>query len=514
MRKREALHILLSLFISITNHTLCAQKQINRIKLIHTDALEYNRAITGAQRLLGHVILELEGTRFYADSAYLYPNDNFEGFSNILIEGKEGYRVTGNHLDFIKQSETAVMTQKVVFTDEGSQLFTDHLTYNLISETAHFIGGGKLISAGDELESQTGIYETRNNLFRFSSSVFLKNKDYRVTTDTMHYHTLSERSDFMGYTLITSDSGTISCELGQYESKSGKSKFVRNVEMRSGDNLLCADTLYYDKISEMGDARGRVILVDSTDTYEVHGERCKYNAKTGKSHVTDSALFITKTLSDTLYMHADTLFSIRDSSGQTWLLAHRGMKFFSNTAQGMADSAVFRSADSTLRMYYHPLVWNETNQLTADSIILHMKNGTLQHLAALGHGYLVEEYMTTRPDTLGPKYNQIKGKQIDAFFLGDTLHHAMVFGNAQMIYFPENDIKEEQCVNTSQCSEIKACFSGKKITSIILAKQPDSVYSPMSKVTREALRFPDFQWRSDLRLREIADIFKRPLETP
>lgn len=514
MSKRKALHILLSIVVSCSHLSLYSQNQIDRIKLIHTDALEYNRAITEAQRLLGNVILEFDGTRFYADSAYLYPNDNFEGFSNIRIEGKEGYRVTGNHLDFIKQTETAVMTQKVVFTDEGSQLFTDHLTYHLNSETAVFIQGGRIISAGDELQSKTGIYETRNNLFRFRSAVKLKNKDYQVITDTMHYHTLSERSDFMGYTLITSDSGTIECELGQYESKSGKSKFIRNVEMRSNDNLLCADTLYYDKFNELGDARGRVILIDSTDTHEVHGEKCKYDAKRGASHMTDSAVFITKSQNDTLYMHADTLFSIRDTAGQTWLLAHRKMKFYSNTSQGMADSAVFRSADSTLRMYYHPIVWNEAHQLTADSIILHLKNGTLQQLAALGHSFLVEEYLTARTDTIGPKFNQIKGKQIDAFFLGDTLHHAIVNGNAQMIYFPENDIKEEQCVNTSQCSQIKTFFSGKKITSIILDKQPDSVYSPLSKVKREELQFPDFRWRSGIRPREITDIFRQVTEVP
>lgn len=514
MIHRKAIHILLSLVISCPPIFLSAQNQINRIKLIHTDALEFNKAITDAQRLLGHVILEFDGTRFYADSAYLYPNDNFEGFSNIRIEGKEGYRVTGSHLDFIKQSETAVMTQKVVFTDEGSQLFTDHLTYHLNSETAVFIHGGKIISAGDVLESKTGIYETRNNLFRFRSSVKLKNKDYKVVTDTMHYHTLTERSDFMGYTLITSDSGTIECELGQYESKTGKSKFIRNVEMRSNDNLLCADTLYYDKFNELGDARGRVIMIDSTDTYEVHGRKCKYDAKLGVSHMTDSALFITKSQSDTLYMHADTLFSIRDSAGQTWLLAHHRMKFFSHMSQGMADSAVFRSADSTLRMYYNPVVWNEAQQLTADSIILHLKNGSLQQLAALGHGFLIEEYQTARTDSIGPKFNQIKGKQIDAFFYGDTLHHALVNGNAQMIYFPENDVKEEQCVNTSQCSMMKAFFSQKKISSILLDKQPDSVYAPLSKVKREDLQFVDFRWSTDKRPKEISDIFNHTSATP
>ena len=151
-------------------------------------------------------------------------------------------------------------------------------------------------------------------------------------------------------------------------------------------------------------------MIDSTDTHEVRGEKCKYDAKKGTSHMIDSAVFITKSQSDTLYMHADTLFSVRDSAGHTWLLAHRKMKFFSNTSQGMADSAVFRSADSTLRMYYNPIVWNEAHQLTADSIILHLNNGTLQQLAALGHSILVEEFLTARADTIGPTFNQIKGR--------------------------------------------------------------------------------------------------------
>jgi lipopolysaccharide export system protein LptA len=498
-----------SLVISCNALNIFGQNQINKIQLIHTDALEYNRDITEAQRLLGNVILEFDGTRFYADSAYLYPNDNFEGFSNIRIEGKEGYQVSGQHLFFTKATETAVMTKQVVFTDDASQLFTPHLTYHMPIEMAVFIDGGRIISADNELQSKTGIYETRKNLFRFSKSVKLKNKEYQVETDTMHYHTLTEISDFMGYTLIKSDSGTIECELGQYESKSGKSKFIRNVEMRSGENTLCADTLYYDKFLELGDARGRVILIDSTDTYEVHGEKCIYNGKSGISHITDSAVFITRSHSDTLFMHADTLFSIRNFDGQNILKAHHRMKFFSRTSQGIADSAVFSSADSTLRMFRSPIVWSDALQLCADSILLQLKNGAIDHLSAMGHGFLAEEVLMSYSDTLGKKFNQIKGKQIDAFFLHDTIHHALVSGNAQMIYFPESDSKQEQGVNTSQCSNIKALFSGTSITSITLDKQADSVYSTLRQTKPEALQLNDFKWLEYLRPKRIEEIFIR-----
>ena len=69
---------------------LRAQSQPQRVKLIHTDELRYDKSQVDAQRLIGHVHLQLEGTTFFCDSAYLFANDDFDAFGKIQILDASG----------------------------------------------------------------------------------------------------------------------------------------------------------------------------------------------------------------------------------------------------------------------------------------------------------------------------------------------------------------------------------------------------------------------------------------
>ena len=51
-----------------------------QVKLIHADAILFDKSIVDAQRLIGNVELLHEGTTFLCDSAYLYASQDFDAF--------------------------------------------------------------------------------------------------------------------------------------------------------------------------------------------------------------------------------------------------------------------------------------------------------------------------------------------------------------------------------------------------------------------------------------------------
>ena len=60
-------------------------------------------------------------------------------------------------------------------------------------------------------------------------------------------------------------------------------------------------------------------------------------------------------------------------------------------------------------MYKDPVLWNEENQLTGDTIKLSMRNNKLDKVELYKNGFIISEADTGL-------YNQIKGKHIYGFF--------------------------------------------------------------------------------------------------
>ena len=154
-----------------------AQSQPQRVKLIHTDELRYDKSQVDAQRLIGHVHLQLEGTTFFCDSAYLFANDDFDAFGSIRILDASGGTVTADLLHFDRLTKVATLREHVVLRDKDMTLTTGFLTYAVDSEVAVYQGGGKIVSSVNKnvLTSKNGTYFGSTETFHFKRQVILKN---------------------------------------------------------------------------------------------------------------------------------------------------------------------------------------------------------------------------------------------------------------------------------------------------------------------------------------------------
>jgi lipopolysaccharide export system protein LptA len=262
----------------LQTHLVCAQGSGRRVKLIHTDELRYDKALVDAQRLLGNVHLELEGTSFYCDSAYLYSNDDFDAFSNIRILEASGSTVNSDFLHFDKVRNTAVLTGNVVLRDRDMTLTCSELTYLVKEEIARYVTGGRIVSSTNKntLTSRNGTYNGKTEVFNFKRDVVLNNPSYKVRTDTMQYRSVSEVTTFLGPTSIDGDSVSIYCENGYYDSRKDESRFGKNAWVRDRTTILNGDSLYYNGKLGFGEVFRNVQIRDTTQTFEIWGDYGKH----------------------------------------------------------------------------------------------------------------------------------------------------------------------------------------------------------------------------------------------
>lgn len=489
------------ILLALAMTTGVAQAQSSRkINVKSANSLEFDNR-TEAQRLVGDVIFEHQGTMLYCDSAYLYPDNRMDAYSNVRIV-TDSVTATGRQLNYDGNTRIAKLSGNVVMTDPNSRLTTEYLTYDLENKTAGYTTGGKIISKSNELVSVFGQYRSSNRTFYFRKNVKLTNPQYIMDCDTLHYSTGNETAYFIGPTTITAKNNKIYCENGYYNTKTDKSEFGKNARFESRGQLILADTLRYDRSSGIGKARKNVSIYDTTESVTLRGDFADYNEKSGSMLISQRAEMQRPFGKDTLYLHADTLRSLLDTViDKRTIYAYHKAQFYKADFQGRCDSLTYAESDSMMRLYKDPIIWNDDNQLVADTVLIQLANDKLHTLYLIKSGFISSEVDSIH-------FDQIKGKTITGYFTDNELSRVLVEGNGETVYFAEDEKNSYIGVNKAVCSRMMIHLDSSAIQSIVFYTAPEATLFPIKDLPGDEMRLKGFQWFGEVRPQNRASIFE------
>ncbi|MEM9024170.1 MAG: OstA-like protein, partial [Bacteroidota bacterium] len=337
-----------------------------------------------AQRLVDDVIFKTQNALMYCDSAYLYSDANrLEAFGNVRITEGDSIELRGDTMYYDGNTDLSQVRGNITLEDNNTLLTTRYLDYNGQTDMVYYLGGGRIVnkSSTDTLTSTYGYYFPKQKTYYFKDSVVMRTPAYTIHCDTMQYNTLTEITRFFGPTNITGDSSNIYCERGWYDPKNDRAMFKQHAYIQRNAQELAGDSVFYNRATGIGEAFGNVAIRDTVENFIVKGDWGINYEKDSLSIVTGHAELIQVFARDSLFLHADTLYSSFDSTRQHRIIqAYHGVRFFKPDLQGKCDSLVFSNADTTIRMYVDPVIWSDANQLTADTIILRNRDGELDRM--------------------------------------------------------------------------------------------------------------------------------------
>jgi lipopolysaccharide export system protein LptA len=464
------------------------------------------RAGRDIEKLIGNVILRQDSTWFYCDSAYLNEKTrNFDAFGNVHIKVSDTLNIYSDLLKYNGETRIAELFDNVKMVDDSTVLETNYLIYNRLTRLAKYPDNGVITSGQNILKSKRGYYRTDLKEFYFARDVELINPDYTTYTDTMVYNTTSEISYFYGPTLIRGKENTIYCEYGWYDTGRDHAHLSQKTSMKTNDQLIESDKLFYDRNTGFGDAAGNVIITDTTNKLIIKGEVGKIWEDEGRSYVTDKAKMISYDKNDSLFMHADTLFMFFDKDRKAEkMMAHYGVRFYRKSLQGKCDSLAYHMSDSTMRLYNNPVLWSDENQLTADSMHVVTRNDQLDSLVMYNSAFIVSR------DTI-KGFNQIKGKNMVGYFKDNELDRIFVDGNAQTVYWVREEDSNLIGINLAKSSTMLIKLEESEIKGITYYSNPSEVMYPEEELPPEESTLRGFQWLDALRPTDKQDIFRRPV---
>jgi lipopolysaccharide export system protein LptA len=492
--------VIILTFLSI----LAMAQQPRKIKLIQADIMAYNKALgEGVQRIIGNAIFEHDGAYLYCDSAHLNDATNsMKAYSRVHIKSSDTLNLYGDSLYYSGDTKIAEVFDNVKLIDNKTVLTTDKLVYDRNTGIAFYLTGGHIVNEQNTLDSRRGYYHTNSKDFFFREDVVLVNPDYVMNCDTLQYNTQSKISWFRGPTTIKGEETDIYAENGWYNTITDISEFNENARVKNGDQVLTGDSLYYERKNGYGQAFRNIQVTDTVQNIIVTGQYALYDKTQGYTLITikPEALFIEE--SDTLFMHADSLWATFDSAQKTKeVFAYYHTKFFRTDIQGMADSLIYSFADSTMRMLGDPVLWTDENQMTSDTIHIVSGNEEVKKLYLLNNAFIISS------DTLGTGYNQIKGRNMTGHFTENELYRIDVEGNSETIYYVREEDGTLTGINKAFASNMSIRLKDRKIKQIVYIQKPTAVLHPEGELGPTELILKNFRWLSDRRPMKREDIF-------
>jgi lipopolysaccharide export system protein LptA len=500
-------------FIFLISIPFCslAQKDTAKVRLISADLLEYNKSVKPDYQILtGRVVFEYEGTLLYCDQADIYINrDLVVAKGNVHIILNDTTHMYSDSLRIDGDRDLAEMIGNVKLIDNEATLTTDRLYYDLKNDIAYYLTGGEITDPESYITSEKGYYHQKTKDVYFRDSVYIRNKDTEIFSDTLMYNTKTEMSVFYGKTRIEQPENTMICELGTYDAENEIGRFSKNVEMYSGSRTLMTDSLFYNKPDGYSEAFRNVFFQDTTDQIILNSHYGKFFETDSTFFATDSALLRIIEKADTLYLHADSLFMVNDTTlhMQKVIYAYHKARIWRHDFQAVSDSIVFLNTDSLLYLYKDPLMWLEETQLVADTIFVTYQDGEMERLFMRKNAFIVSRESAN-------DFQQIKSSNMEGIFANNKLDKLWANDTARTLYYIFDDDMLLIGINKSLSERVKISFQENKVDYVVFYNHPDGTLNPYEELSESDKIIDGFRWEQSIRPQYPEDVFRDPAIEP
>lgn len=546
-----------------------------RVEILSCDLLDVNeRIVANAKRLLGNVNITVDGALMWCDSMYSYTNNTVDAFGNVHIVRGDTLNMYADFINYNGTTKLAKARRNVRLIDKQVTLTTDSLDYTMENDLASYSYSGTIKDTTNVLTSVIGQYYVNEKKAYFKTKVDVVTKDYKIKSDTLIYFTNSKKVFMEGPTHIFNETDTLYAEYGWYDSMNGISKLTKKPRIWNAKQNVKADSIFYDKEKGEGLAMGRARIQDIENSLIVVGNLVKYNDITKIAYATDSAMLIQYSETDSLFLHADRLRTMPDTT-----TTKPGIPFKDNkkitpakatdakllpeklnadslavkpviadslkVAQTPTDTlavqktvtdtlAIKPPKDARLVLAYHKVrFFRDDVQGKCDSLVYWSKDSTIQlftdpviwsKMNQMSANYIEMINRSKAPNEVRMKedafivsmeddslrYNQIKGKNMIGFVRNNKLYKIDVNGNGQSNYYARN---EDGVIglNKAESSNITIYMNDGKVKKIAFIKSPEGELKPMEDIEEGDKLLPGFKWLDELRPKNKEDIFRDPV---
>lgn len=472
------------------------------------------------------------------------------------LESDRGY--------YYANDRTVICVDRVEIRSEEYDLTGDSVVYNLTTDHAYYFRHTNIWNTqGDYLYADRGSYDKGGELYTVTENGYILTEKQEVWSDSIDYYKLAGHAVLRGNIQIDDTEHKVLAfgDFGEYWKEPGNAFLTRrpavvSYDTSQGDSLfMAADSMFLytiDPARQRADSlRAAARAADSlhadslrTDSLRVDSlapaagdsvqgvrpeapivaarrgslSEGRGDAKRNGTERTDSlaprradSLRRDSLAADSLSLDslgltpADSLDSLARDTIYRLVKGFRNVRIYRSDFQSVCDSLVAVSRDSTIHLYIDPVLWNQNSQITSDVMDIFTANSQIVRAEFVGRPLMVSELDTMH-------YNQVAGKTMTALFRNNQIYRNDVKGNAQTIYFmQEDDSPDIIGLLVLESGDLTFFIEEKQVVKITYRNNPVYTIYPMDKIPPDVdLFLKDFKWEAKRRPAQ-RDVFDRTI---
>lgn len=477
---------------------------INGKEKLNTNYLKYNLGTKKATYTDGGILTK-GNTKLSSKRGIYYVNEKVAYFAKEVKIIDEDLTVSTDTLTYSMEEEKATFLGPTIVTDNNSEIYCESGYYlvpqksALFEDNAQYISGAKRATA-DQIFYEGGVGDV---ILEGNAKYFEGEKE--ATAVKIVYNEKDETTRLTGDAFYKDGQKEVASDVINYNGKTESVTTSGKTEIYEDDTKLIAEGIEYNDSLDLGHAFGNVVWEDTVQNLKIYCDDMYYSDTENyvKAFGTETRPRLESLmLGDTLFLVADTLVSltVTDSLGSKDIFnAYENVKVFKEDLQAVCDSLTYSASDSLFVLYDDPILWSDTTQMTGDTIKIILGNHEIDSLKIFNNGFVINE----NSDAI---YNQMKGQNVFANFIGGKLNDMILEGNSESIYFMQDDDDAYIGMNKSLCNKILVLFEEDKISDIRFLTNPASTMSPLDKLSDSEMKLDGFKWYYTNRPLSIFDL--------
>ncbi len=513
-------------FISLLVFLISLQVLAQKNQEINYDS---DRTLKNEERYPGALILskvdnqvyfDHDGIEVWCDNAVFYKSANFfKAYGNIRMQQGDSVSMTSNYAEYNGNTEFAFASGNVKMRRPQTTLETDSLFFDRIKQQAYYRSGGKVTDTASVLTSRIGRYYMEDDKYSFINKVVVKNPEYTINSEQLDFYSESGHAYLYGPSTIKSETSTVYCERGFYDTRADNGYFVKKSQINYDNRILKGDSLYFNRQKSFASATNNIRVIDTINNSRVTGHYAEVYRDKDSVFITKKALAASLQDRDTLFIHSDTIM-ITGKPEKRVIRGYYNVRIFKedrlgeNPMSGRSDS-IFSDQKSGLTKLINissrgngkPVLWSGDNQMSGDSIHLQSNTKTeqLDSLLVFNNAFLIQK------DSI-EGYNQLKGKELTGYFTNNSLHKVVIDKNTETLNYMRNNDNELIGINKTLSSSVEILFVDQQIEDIYYYNQVDGQLTPEEDFPPNARKLQGFNWRGEERILSKEGLFEGEAE--
>ncbi len=274
----------------------------------------------------------------------------------------------------------------------------------------------------------------------------------------------------------------VTCRRAEYDRDEGTLVLIGNVRLSDSTRVMYADSIFYDRSTEIADAWKDVVIIDISEDFSVSGARARFHRLTGMAIMYERPVLVFDDHAEeegrvtSEWMSYDMEKDIGTAVGNVNMLKGR--------TRAKCDSAAIFNGEGYMELFGSPTASSGPSGMSGERVLLYYEDEGVERIVLPEKGLLTE---APRPESPWTEDSWIEGDSIVIHMSNDEVDSVQIFSNARAMYYPFEGTENKISNNYSRGDTMFFRFDGPDLRYVKISGNSSGTYNYLNLGAGESI---------------------------